>query len=508
MQLPPGRPLAVPGLACPCCGNESFTQTAILWDELIASWELAEHEIDYLNRQQGLRCAACKSSLRTMTLAAGMMNAYGFRGLFREFVHTDPGRKLAVLEVNPAGQLTPHLRQLPGHKLVRYPAFDIQQMDLPDASFDAVVHSDTLEHVPDPALGLRECLRVLRPGGFCLYTVPIVVGRTSRTREGLPPAYHGTPKNPEDFRVITEYGDDVWQQPLEAGFREVRLYSLEYPSSVALICQKQPWRYTGERMVPEASDPQTFWEHVYRYRFAADYVRGKRVLDIACGEGYGTASLVKSGAAGVIGVDVSPEACEHARRKYGIDTRVGDAQSIPVADAAVDVVVSFETIEHVKDPAKFLAECRRVLAPGGTFVISTPNRDVYSAEGHHNPFHCAEMNRAEFLAAMAVDFTSVKLYSQHVQTAPYWTLRSLGAINSPWKNFAGYARVRKFVLPRSLRKKKMGVVADRERADITQTILRRDRLLADLFNPYAVRPESGHPAEAAMYFIAVAHTAP
>jgi SAM-dependent methyltransferase len=269
-----------------------------------------------------------------------------------------------------------------------------------------------------------------------------------------------------------------------------------------------PMEYTGERMVPEASGPQTFWEHVYRYRFAARYVRGKRVLDIACGEGYGTASLVKSGAASVIGIDVSPEACEHARRKYGIDARLGDAQAIPVANGAVDVVVSFETIEHVPDPARFLAECGRVLAPGGTIVISTPNRDVYSEKGHHNPFHCAEMNRAEFLAAMNVDFSSVKLYSQHVRTAPYWTLRSLAAIQSPWKNVGGYARVRKWVLPRSLRKKPMGVVADHERADITRTILRRDRPLADLFNPYAVRPESGHPAEAAMYFIAVARRSP
>lgn len=239
-QLPPGQPLAVPGLVCPCCGGESFTLTAVLWDELIEAWGLVEHEIGYINRQQGLLCAACGSSLRTMTLAAGMMDAYGFRGLFREFVRTEPGRSLAVLEVNPAGQLTPHLRQIPGHKLVRFPAFDMQHMYLAEATFDAVVHSDTLEHVPDPDLGLRECWRVLRPGGLCLYTVPIVVGRMTRRRDGMPPAYHGLTRSADDFRVVTEYGDDAWHQPLAAGFREVRLYSLEYPSSIALICRKKP----------------------------------------------------------------------------------------------------------------------------------------------------------------------------------------------------------------------------------------------------------------------------
>jgi SAM-dependent methyltransferase len=237
---PAPRPLDVPGLSCPCCGSQSFTQTDVLWDDLIASWDLAPHEIDYLNRQQGLACAGCTASLRSMTLAAGIMNACGYRGLFREFVKTKPGCRLTVLEVNPAGQLTRHLRKLTGHKLVRYPDFDMQAMPLADRTFDVVVHSDTLEHVPDPLQGLRECCRVLRPGGLCCYTVPLVVGRPSRTREGLAPAYHGSPENPEDCRVVTEYGDDLWRQPLAAGFCEVRLFALEYPTSIALVCQKQP----------------------------------------------------------------------------------------------------------------------------------------------------------------------------------------------------------------------------------------------------------------------------
>src|SRR4051794_25160393 len=133
---------------------------------------------------------------------------------------------------------------------------------------------------------------------------------------------------------------------------------------------------TGERMVPEASNGGTFWEHIERYRFSLPYVRGKRVLDIACGEGYGSAALLKGGAKAVTGVDVAEEACAHAREKYGVNAIVGSAEAIPLPDASVDVVVSFETIEHVPNMNAFMAECHRVLVPGGRIIISTPNLPV------------------------------------------------------------------------------------------------------------------------------------
>src|SRR5437879_3140866 len=110
-------------------------------------------------------------------------------------------------------------------------------------------------------------------------------------------------------------------------------------------------------MVPESAGTPTFWEHIYRYAFASRFVKGKRVLDIACGEGYGAAALQKAGAAHVIGVDISESVCLHARTKYGLDARPGTAEQIPVADESVDVIVSFETIEHVPDTAHFLDEC-------------------------------------------------------------------------------------------------------------------------------------------------------
>src|SRR5690242_18456144 len=108
----------------------------------------------------------------------------------------------------------------------------------------------------------------------------------------------------------------------------------------------------GERMVPEVADQSTFWEHVYRYAFACHFVAGKRVLDVACGEGYGAAALQRVGAASVVGVDVSELACSHVRSKYGLDARAGGAEQIPLADNSVDVVVSFETIEHVRNPGR------------------------------------------------------------------------------------------------------------------------------------------------------------
>ena len=149
-----------------------------------------------------------------------------------------------------------------------------------------------------------------------------------------------------------------------------------------------------ERMVPEEAHARIFWEHVARYRFAKEFVRGKRVLDIACGEGYGAAGLARAGARSVVGIDVSADVCDHARRKYGLDARAGDAQAIPLPDRSIDVIVSFETIEHVDQPGVFLGECARVLVPDGMLIVSTPNRPVYSGEGQKEPVPSARVRRA------------------------------------------------------------------------------------------------------------------
>jgi 2-polyprenyl-3-methyl-5-hydroxy-6-metoxy-1,4-benzoquinol methylase len=262
--------------------------------------------------------------------------------------------------------------------------------------------------------------------------------------------------------------------------------------------------YTGERMVPEKADKYTFWEHIYRYRFAAAFVSNKRVLDIACGEGYGTAALMRAGAASVIGVDVAAEACEHATRRYGIEARLGDAEKIPLASSSVDAIVSFETIEHVSKPEKFLDECVRVLAPGGRIVISTPNRDAYLKNAPKNPYHLNELDEKEFLSLIVARFSTALFYTQRPVFASWWSLRSLASDASFWQRVRGFGRLRRLLQMGCCREIVDSVALQRARENPIQSILTRQDSLSCLANPFAVRPKSACSRETPIYMIAVA----
>ncbi len=125
---------------------------------------------------------------------------------------------------------------MPGHRLVRYPDYDMMALPFESGSFDLVVHSDTLEHVPDPVRGLRECRRVLRHGGACIFTVPVVVGRLTKSRKGLPRSVHGSEGcQDSSLTVHTEFGADAWCQVFESGFDECRVVPYRYPAGIALI---------------------------------------------------------------------------------------------------------------------------------------------------------------------------------------------------------------------------------------------------------------------------------
>jgi ubiquinone/menaquinone biosynthesis C-methylase UbiE len=261
--------------------------------------------------------------------------------------------------------------------------------------------------------------------------------------------------------------------------------------------------FTGERMVPEGCDPDTFWQHIYRYRFASRFVAGKAVLDIACGEGYGSAALEKAGAASVVGVDISEEACAHARQKYGIDARQGSAENIPLPDGSVDAVVSFETIEHVEKPGKLLDECFRVLRPGGRLIVSTPNRDIYTEPDQSNPYHCSEMNESEFESLLSKRFPRWRMYVQMPNRAPWWSATSIAAVSSPWLNLKGFYRARK-MLRAVLCPHINGEVSEQYRGSPIDAVLGKDRALSTLANQYAVRRRPASRAGDFIFYLAVA----
>ena len=137
------------------------------------------------------------------------------------------------------------LRRMPQHRLVQYPDHDMHNLGFRDGAFDVVVHSDTLEHVPDSARCLAECRRILAPRGALCFTVPIVVGRMTRTRAGLLPSYHGTrTTNTADLLVHTEFGADVWTMVMQAGFADVSITAFEFPAAIALTAWQESGRFT------------------------------------------------------------------------------------------------------------------------------------------------------------------------------------------------------------------------------------------------------------------------
>lgn len=197
-------------LECGVCGGSSFTARRILWQGLIDEWQLAPSEAAYIDRQQGECCNGCGSNLRSIALANALRAYLGTTAWLRD-VPAGAGKDFAILELNEAGSLSAILKRFPGYGFGAYPQVDMHAIPCRDGLFDVVIHSDTLEHVPNPVHALAECRRVLKPGGALCLTVPVVVGRLSRNRDGLPKSHHGNAATQaDDFVVQTEFGADAW----------------------------------------------------------------------------------------------------------------------------------------------------------------------------------------------------------------------------------------------------------------------------------------------------------
>lgn len=173
--------------------------------------------------------------------------------------------------------------------------------------------------------------------------------------------------------------------------------------------------FTGERYIPGVNTDFAL-EHRHRYMLACEIAHDRDVLDIACGEGYGSAMLAAT-ARSVHGVDISAEAVAHAAAHYALSNLTfleGSAADIPLPDACVDLVVSFETIEHHALHHEMMREIVRVLRPGGVLCLSSPDRTTNAdiLPPHSNPYHVKELNRQELEDLITGYFSRHILYAQ------------------------------------------------------------------------------------------------
>jgi 2-polyprenyl-3-methyl-5-hydroxy-6-metoxy-1,4-benzoquinol methylase len=174
-----------------------------------------------------------------------------------------------------------------------------------------------------------------------------------------------------------------------------------------------PLALDGERTLPDVPE-ENYWfrRHVAVYEWVAARVAGRRVIDMATGEGYG-ADLLAARAASVVGVEANPDAFEHARLRFGRANLRFERSMVEVYAEPCDAIVFLQTIEHVQDAGAVLEHFKAMLAPGGLVFVSTPNVLTLAPPGEErsgNPWHVREYRPDEFAALCAARFVHVELY--------------------------------------------------------------------------------------------------
>jgi SAM-dependent methyltransferase len=189
--------------------------------------------------------------------------------------------------------------------------------------------------------------------------------------------------------------------------------------------------WTGERYLPWIKEYAIAYEHLHRYAFAETLVKNKRVLDLACGEGYGT-KLLASDAASVVGIDIDAKVINHASAKYGRENLrflTGSITAVPIQENhCFDVIVCFEAIEHIENQDGLLAEAKRLLDPEGLLIVSTPNKPIYGEESpEKNPFHVKELHFTEFEELLGRYFRNIKFLGQRIHpSSSMWPIGEPG----------------------------------------------------------------------------------
>ena len=227
-------------------------------------------------------------------------------------------------------------------------------------------------------------------------------------------------RGPQGDRARTRNSDTVFSHCTSAsisagpGYTRIKEVGQAMGELIVREAAAAPLAFSGARMTSAISG-QIEIEHYHRYLLAREYCREKDVLDVASGEGYGSALLAQV-ARSVIGIEYDQTVVDGARsafQKANLKFEQGDARSLQLADESIDVALSFETLEHLAEQAQFLSELRRVLRRDGLLIISTPDRDAYSPLGvPPNPFHVRELTRGEFEKLLHEFFPQVAICLQ------------------------------------------------------------------------------------------------